>query len=57
MPEGWPKKIEESLVWDGKELELHPEKYIKVLTEDEILEVGAASKLIFATLVKIKHDC
>lgn len=42
LPEGWPKKIESSFVWDGKDLERNPEKFIRTLTDDEILEVDAA---------------
>ncbi|KAF4626885.1 hypothetical protein G7Y89_g11270 [Cudoniella acicularis] len=44
VPEGWPKKIEGPLVWDGKDLEAHPETFIRVLSSDEIVEVDAALK-------------
>jgi hypothetical protein len=32
-------------VWDGKDLEAHPEKFIRVLNADEIAEVDAALKV------------
>jgi len=44
LPEGWPKKIEGTLVWDGKDLEAHPEKFIRVLKVEEILEIDDALK-------------
>lgn len=49
LPEGWPKKIEGPLVWDGKDLEAHPEKFIKVLETDEILEIDAALRVCCLT--------
>ena len=45
VPEGWPKIIEGPYVWDGKDLEAYPEKFIRVLTEAEIEEVDAALKV------------
>jgi hypothetical protein len=45
VPAGWPKKIEGPLVWDGKDLEAHPEKFIRVVSADEVAEVDAALKV------------
>ncbi|TVY37215.1 Taurine hydroxylase-like protein [Lachnellula subtilissima] len=44
VPEGWPKKLTGPLVWDGKHLNAHPEKYLYVLTSAEIAEIDAAAK-------------
>ncbi|TVY26050.1 Taurine hydroxylase-like protein, partial [Lachnellula hyalina] len=44
VPEGWPKKLTGPLVWDGKHLNDHPEKYIYNLTSAEIAEIDAAAK-------------
>ena len=45
LPEGWPKRIQGPLVWDGKDLENHPERFIRVLSPDEIVEIAAALKV------------
>lgn len=45
VPEGWPKKIEGPLVRDGKDLEAHPEKFIRALSAEEIEEVDTALKV------------
>lgn len=45
VPQGWPKKIEGPLVWDGKDLEAHPEKFILFLNTEDIAEVDAALKV------------
>ena len=42
LPEGWPKKIESLFVWDGKDLEANPEKFMRILNGDEIVEVDTA---------------
>ncbi|PYH97888.1 taurine catabolism dioxygenase family protein [Aspergillus ellipticus CBS 707.79] len=42
LPVGWPKRLEGPLVWEGKDLLAQPERWIHILTPDELLEVDAA---------------
>ncbi|EFX00080.1 taurine catabolism dioxygenase family protein [Grosmannia clavigera kw1407] len=44
VPAGWPKRLEGPLAWDGKDLQVHPEKFVTVLTAGQIAEIDAASK-------------
>ncbi|EXJ79036.1 hypothetical protein A1O3_08537 [Capronia epimyces CBS 606.96] len=44
VPKGWPKKLTGPLVWNGKDLHAHPEKYVRLLKDDEIAEIDAGLK-------------
>lgn len=56
LPEGWPKKIESDFVWDGKDFEAHPEKFLRVLNDDEIAELDVALKVLSLSQQKNSVD-
>jgi len=40
----WPKEISGVTVWNGKELEAHPEQWVYPLSADEIADIDSALK-------------